>query len=60
VIVARYRDIENRVLAAAGRRAIRSRVRAMQLVGRRAARAALIAVTFAAATFVFRVFRKRL
>ena len=59
-MVARYRDIENRVLAAAGRRAIRSRVRAVQLVGRRAARAALIAGTIAAATVVVREVRKRL
>ncbi len=58
--MATYRDIENRVLAAAGRRAIRSRVRAVQLVGRRAARAALIAGTIAAATVVVREVRKRL
>lgn len=57
--VARYRDIENRVLVAAGRRAIRSRVPAVQLVSRRAARAALIAGTIAAATVVVREVRRR-
>ncbi len=56
----RFHDLENRVLAAAGRRAIRNGVRTVKRVGRRAARAALIAGTVAAATVVVREVRKRL
>lgn len=55
-----YHDLETRVLAAAGRRAIRNRVHTVKRVGRRAARAALIAGTVAAATVVVREVRKRL
>lgn len=55
-----YRDLETRVLVAAGRQAIRSRVRTVKRVSRRAARAALIAGTVAAATVIVREVRKRL
>lgn len=55
-----YRNLEDRMLIAAGRQAIRSRVRTVKQVSRRAARAALMAGTVAAATVVVREVRKRI
>lgn len=55
-----YHDLETRVLARAGRSAIRRRVRTVGRVGRKAFRTGLIAGTVAAAAVVVREIRKRL
>ncbi len=54
-----YHDLETRVLAAAGRNAIRRRVRTVRQVSRKAVRTGLIAGTVAAVGVVIREVRKR-
>ncbi len=54
-----YHDLETRLLATAGRKAIRRRVQVAKKVGRKAVRAGLIAGTVAAVSVVVREVRKR-
>ena len=54
-----YESLETKVMAAAGRRAVRHKVSTVKKVSRRAAKAALTAGAMAAATVVLREVRKR-
>ena len=54
-----YENLETKVMAAAGRRAVRSKVSTVKKVSRRAAKAALTAGAMAAAGVVLREVRKR-
>lgn len=54
-----YARLETNLLAAAGRRVVRRRIRAAQAVARRAGKAALSAGALAAAGVVLREFRQR-
>jgi len=54
-----YENLETKVLAAAGRRAVRNKVSTVKKVSRRAAKAALTAGALAAASVVIREVRKR-
>jgi hypothetical protein len=54
-----YDKLETKVMAAAGRRAVRSKVGTVKKVSRKAAKAALAAGALAAASVVLREVRKR-
>jgi hypothetical protein len=54
-----YERVENKILAAEGRRAVKGKVRTVKKVSRKAAKTGLIVGTLAAAGVVVREFRKR-
>jgi hypothetical protein len=54
-----YENIETKVMAAVGRTAVRSKVRAAKTVGKKAAKAAVTAGAMAAAGVLLREIRKR-